>query len=132
MQDAGPNEWRKTKYVPEGYWAHTRAPPTATLGTFPLLEALNDLLSQGTKRDELPGWITELPVDVFQSDEDYWARLGLLENGWGEEDPATAAVVSPEDPDGRDLTPAIEASQCDRRDERAAFGARLRQRFGRS
>ena len=38
MQDAGPIEWRRTKHVPEGYWANTCPACRATLGTFPLLE----------------------------------------------------------------------------------------------
>ena len=94
MHDSGPIEWRRTKYVPEGDWANTCLACRATLGTSPLLEALNDLLSHGTESDELPGWISELPGDVFQCDEDYLAEAGL-ENGWGEDDPATAAVGSP-------------------------------------
>lgn len=70
----GPIEWRRTKLVPEGYWANTCPYCSATFGNFPLYEGLLDAYNEGVERRQLPGFWVALPVDAFRSDEDYWAQ----------------------------------------------------------
>ena len=54
QQGIGPIDWRRTKIVPDGYWANTCQHCKATIGSFPLREALMDALSEGIARDQLP------------------------------------------------------------------------------
>lgn len=63
QQGIGPIEWRRTKIVPEGYWANTCQHCTATIGSFPLREALMDAMAEGIARDQLPWFPARLPVD---------------------------------------------------------------------
>ena len=91
--DVGPIEWRRTKIVPEGYWADTCPYCRATFGNFPLLEGLQDAYMQGVERDELPGFRTELPADAFEPDEDYWAEIARTD-GWDEDEPSAAVPES--------------------------------------
>jgi len=62
-QRIGPIEWRRTKLMPEGYWANTCPYCRSTFGNFPLLEGLEDAYMEGVERHQLPG---------------FWARLRQL------------------------------------------------------
>ena len=120
----GPIEWRRTKLVPEGYWANTCLYCFATFGNFPLYEGLLDAYNEGLERHQLPGFWVALPVDAFQSDQDYWAQEAH-ENGWPEDEATAPTSEEQADParvgqDGR--APA---------DAPVGLATRLRRRLGR-
>lgn len=111
--------------MPDGYWANTCPYCSATFGNFPLYEGLLDAYNDGVERHQLPGFWVALPVDAFQSDEDYWAQEAY-ENEWDEDEAPAPPSEEQADPArlGEPAPPAAGGP--------AGLATRLRRPLGRS